>query len=103
MGQSLELDGWDHLCMPKKYGGLVFKKLHEFNLAMLSKQAWRLLSNPDSLVAKLLKARYYPSSSFFNAKLGNNPSYIWRGIIASRSVVIQGARIRIGSGKSVSI
>ena len=53
MGQSLELDGWDHLCMPKKYGGLVFKKLHEFNLAMLSKQAWPHIKNLESLVAKL--------------------------------------------------
>ncbi|XP_019197378.1 PREDICTED: uncharacterized protein LOC109191249 [Ipomoea nil] len=30
---------WDKLCVPKKYGGLGFKELRAFNLAMLGKQA----------------------------------------------------------------
>ncbi|XP_031101849.1 uncharacterized protein LOC116005749 [Ipomoea triloba] len=30
---------WDHLCVPKKYGGLGFKELRAFNMAMLGKQA----------------------------------------------------------------
>ena len=57
-------------------GGLVFHRLHEFNLAMLGKLGWKLLQEPHSLVAKVFKARYYPSSSFLKEKLGTNPNYV---------------------------
>lgn len=43
---------WNKLTAPKNWGGLGFWKLRDFNLAMLSKQAWRLMEKPNSLVAK---------------------------------------------------
>ncbi|XP_019183749.1 PREDICTED: uncharacterized protein LOC109178667 [Ipomoea nil] len=43
----------DRMCVPKKFGGMGFKRLHEFNIALLAKQGWRLLTNPGSLVARV--------------------------------------------------
>ena len=60
---------WWRMCIPKKNGGMGFRDLHSFNLAMLSKQVWRLLSNPESLCATVLKAKYYPNSSILKAGL----------------------------------
>ncbi|KAM7480035.1 hypothetical protein LguiA_028248 [Lonicera macranthoides] len=74
---------WDKLCQKKVHGGLGFRKIHNFNRAMLAKQAWRLISSPTSLCGKIFKACYYPHSDFLKAKLGNNPSYIWRSILSS--------------------
>lgn len=55
---------WDELCRPKNEGGLGFRNSHHFNKALLAKQSWRIIHNPQSLVAQVLHAKYYPSSSF---------------------------------------
>ena len=67
---------WDRLCKPKNYGGIGFKNLHQFNIAMLGKQRWHLLTNLGTLVAKLFKPRYYPQTFLTEAALGSNPSYV---------------------------
>ena len=54
---------------------------------MLAKQAWRILLNPNSLVARVLEARYFLICDILIAKLGNSPSYSWR-IICNIPVII---------------
>ncbi|XP_019151891.1 PREDICTED: uncharacterized protein LOC109148613 [Ipomoea nil] len=93
---------WDKMCIPKKHGGLGFKELHAFNyLAMLGKQAWRLLTKPESLVSKVYKARYYPKGTFYDACVGNNPSFCW--LMAAHDMVCRGIRRRIGNGNTTLI
>lgn len=53
-----------------------FKDLHTFNLSLLGKQAWKLLTNLESLVTRVFKARYFPQGTFLDAKIGGNPSYV---------------------------
>ena len=55
---------WWKMCIPKKNGGMGFRDLHAFNLAMLAKQCWRLISNPDTLCARVLRAKYYKARAY---------------------------------------
>jgi hypothetical protein len=69
------------LTKPKSEGGLEFRDLYGFNLAMLARQGWRMLMNPDSLCARVLKARYFPTTSLLEAKPTEGISYPWRSIL----------------------
>jgi hypothetical protein len=69
------------LTMPKEEGGLGYKDLYAFNIAMLAKQAWRLLTKPDSLCAQVMKARYYPDCSIFEVEAMAGILYAWRSIL----------------------
>lgn len=78
---------WENMCKAKAAGGLGFRSIRDFNIALLGKQIWRLLQYPDRLVSKIFKARYYPQGSVLSAKTGSNPSYIWRSIIEAQSLI----------------
>ncbi|XP_020540197.1 uncharacterized mitochondrial protein AtMg00310-like [Jatropha curcas] len=67
---------WSRICCYKAIGGLNFKRVHEFNLALLCKQLWRFLVYLDALVSRIYRAKYFASSSLSQAKTGTNPSYV---------------------------
>ena len=94
---------WKKLCKSKLYGGMGFQNLQAFNLALLAKQGWLILSNPNSLLAKVYKAKYFPYDDILNAKLGSNPSYAWRSIFNSLEVIRKGTRWKVGNGKRIHI
>ncbi|KAK2394877.1 hypothetical protein QL285_056661 [Trifolium repens] len=74
---------WDRMTHPKAQGGMGFRDLHAFNMEMIAKQGWNIMTKPHTLVAKLYKARYFPNSTLFDSKIGNNPSYTLRGVVNS--------------------
>jgi hypothetical protein len=94
---------WEKLSMHKNNSGLSFKDLSAFNLVMLGKQGWKFLTNPQSLVSRIFKARYFPNNSYLTATIGHNPSYVWRSILRARFIVCGGARWSIGSGMTIHI
>ena len=89
--------------MRKENGGMGFRNLYGFNLAMLRKQGWRLETNQDTIVSKVFKARYFPMGDFVDAKLGHNSSFIWRSIHASQVVVRGSLRWRVGDGSKIRV
>jgi hypothetical protein len=89
---------WKEMCKPKNMGGLGFRDIELFNLALLARQGWRLLQNPETLSVKILKARYYPSTDLLHAELGSAPSQVWRAIQYGLPVLKQGLIKRIGTG-----
>ena len=76
----------------KKEGGMGFRNMEVFNYTLLAKQGWRLMENPNSLVARVLKAKYFPNSSFLQAKLGSSPSFLWRSILEGKKLLQMGIR-----------
>ena len=70
---------------------------------MLSRQVWRLIQAPDSLYARVLRAKYYPDGDIFAATSTPGISYVWRSILQGVSVVKEGMVWRVGSGEHIRI
>ncbi|XP_074321452.1 uncharacterized protein LOC141657962 [Silene latifolia] len=94
---------WKILCRSKARGGLGFRDFESFNRALLAKQAWRLVCGDGSLMGRVLKGKYFPTSSFMDAEIGINPSYTWRSIFGAKEVMGLGIRRRVGSGMDVRV
>jgi hypothetical protein len=58
---------------------------------------------PDSLVSRLFKARYFPNNTCLTSTIGHNPSYVWRSIMRTCFIVRGGARWSIGAGGSITV
>ncbi|KAL9839821.1 putative ribonuclease H domain, reverse transcriptase zinc-binding domain-containing protein [Arabidopsis thaliana] len=87
----------------KENGDLGFKDLHQFNRALLAKQAWRILTNPQSLLARLYKGLYYPNTTYLRANKGGHASYGWNSIQEGKLLLQQGLRVRLGDGQTTKI
>ncbi|KAL4333862.1 hypothetical protein GQ457_07G011430 [Hibiscus cannabinus] len=72
---------WSHLAKPKAAGGMGFRDMSKFNVALLARQCWRLVRQPSCFLALVLKA------SLWSARGLIEKGYIWR----------------IGSGASINI
>lgn len=91
------------LCLPKSLGGMGFRNLGTFNQALLAKQGWRLLCNPDSIVHQVLNARYFKNGGFISANRGYDPSYVWRSIWGAKALLLDGLKWRVGDGMDISV
>ncbi|CAN6584292.1 unnamed protein product [Malus baccata var. baccata] len=94
---------WERLQKEKGRGGLGFKDIQCFNLAFLAKIGWRLILNPDSLLAKVMKEKYYPGKTFREASGGKRSSWGWKSVLECRKVLEKGMLWRVGDGASISI
>ena len=74
---------WEKMCTPKENGGMGFRDLKAFNLALLSKQGWWLQTYTNSLFNHVFRARYFPEGDFLFATIGNKPLYAWRSILSA--------------------
>lgn len=67
-----------------------FRDLEIFNFSLFVKQGWRILEQPDAVVARMLKAKCFSNSSFLECSLRNGVSYAWRSIWEAQILLKEG-------------
>jgi len=101
--QHIHWQRWERLIQPKARGGIGFRDLRSFNLAMLGKQGLRLPTRPESLCARVLKGLYFHDEDFLSRTRKRRMSFTWRAILAGREVLKKGLTRRIGDGTTTRI
>jgi ribonuclease HI len=94
---------WKKMGKTKTNGGMGFRDIHSFNKALLAKQGWRLMQESSSLAGRILKAKYYKSCSFLEAKKESRSLFAWQSILAARSLLVEGLCWRVGDGRTIKI
>lgn len=94
---------WDKMSMSKMRGGLGYRNLYGFNIAMLRKQIWNFLQKPNSLVARVFKARYYPSGNLLNSARCGGASFLWSGLWTAKEEFKKDFRWVMGDGRNTNV
>jgi len=62
-----------------------FRNMEDFNEAMLAMLFWHLFKGGNSLVACLLKSKYFPNDDIINIVAW---SFIWHNILGVQDIIV---------------
>ena len=94
---------WDKLTKPKAGGGLGLRDIQLFNQALLAKQAWRILTNPTCLLARVLLGKYCHNKNFMEVTVPTVCSHGWRSILHGRELLRENVGKAIGNGLATKV
>ncbi|XP_059626981.1 uncharacterized protein LOC132269745 [Cornus florida] len=86
----------------RENGGLGFRDLEAFNIALLAKVAWKFKVGNDSMLFRIFKQRYFRNCSFLGSSCSPGHSWVWRIVSATKEIILKGLKWRIGDGKSIN-
>lgn len=64
---------------------------------------WNFITNPDSLVTKVYKARYFADCQILKTRKVRGSNYIWEGIWEGKKMLKKGYRWVLGDGQLIEI
>lgn len=73
------------------------------NQALLAKFGWKIITQPSSLLAQVLKAKYFPLSTFTVAVQRPKLSPIWSSILWGRELLLSGLGWHLGEENAINI
>ncbi|XP_021725640.1 uncharacterized protein LOC110692867 [Chenopodium quinoa] len=88
---------------PKGLGGLGIRHLRSFNQALLAKQSWRFMRQPQLLASRVLKAKYPNLFSHSPSLSVSRPSWGGQGLLEGSLVLSKGLAWKVGSGENINI
>lgn len=68
------------------------------NIALILKCAWQIVSGGDAIWAQVMRAKYFPASSFWLTQRDAPCTRLWRAMVQNRAVLAHNSRWTLGDG-----
>lgn len=91
---------WDDICQSKENGGLGISDLETVNKSLLIHAAYNIANNKNSFLTSVLKAKYYPNSSFWIANNSGTRSIFWFSVMKVKEELHKNAVLQLHAGNS---
>lgn len=104
-GRSFKARGWhtvnwERFCLPKRQGGIGFRRVYDFNRAMMMKLGWGLIEQPDAFWVRVLREKYKCGHNVLQmVNKTCNMLATWRGIVTIWNDVLNGIHWILGNGR----
>ena len=82
--RKIHCESWSSLIKRKEKEGTGFKDLNLLNLALLGKQCWRIINNPEAMWVRILKGTYFLRCSILEASKWARASQAWTSILEGK-------------------
>ncbi|CAI9117878.1 OLC1v1019366C1 [Oldenlandia corymbosa var. corymbosa] len=102
-GHKVHWKAWRSICMSKFHGGLGMHADTPMNHALLARLAWKILENPQTLLARIYSAKYCRQQDFLHVQVGKSAMWGWRGILWGRDLLSTGLKWHLANGHHVPL
>ncbi|XP_027067847.1 uncharacterized mitochondrial protein AtMg00310-like [Coffea arabica] len=101
--RKMHWTSWKKLSEVKGKGGLGFRDLEAFNEALLAKQLWRIITFPNLLMSKVIRAKFLKDPNGLENNPSQSASWTWKSIHSAWRLIQRGLWKRIGKGCQVNM
>jgi hypothetical protein len=98
--KPLCLRSWDEICKPIKEGGLGVRNLYYMNLALIASSVWRVIKEPNSLLAAVLKSKYFTHTSIWRTDTNLPKSAFWSSVLKVLPLMQNSIHLQLAKGNS---
>lgn len=96
----LAFRSWEDICTSTSYGGLGIRDIELINKSLLIHSAWNVATNKNPILTSILKAKYFPDTSFWKAPSPPSRSIYWSSIMQVKHHLHSNVTLQIHQGNS---
>ncbi|XP_026417218.1 uncharacterized protein LOC113312696 [Papaver somniferum] len=102
--RAVYFSSWGDIGISKLNGGLCIRNTYVMNHVFISKLGWRIMKNPNFLISRFMKDKYFPNQNLLEIdKAASSSSWIWKGIVNGVQFIKANSVIKINDGVSSHI
>ena len=97
---SFHFRSWKDICRPKVEGGLGIRDLFTVNKSLILNAAWKIATGKNQFLSEVLKAKYYPNTSFWKSGNHSTKSAFWASVTSVKNVLLNNCIVQVHRGNS---